>query len=88
MVSAPVPQAGTLVLITSIAVRRRSWLTGPAAGSRSRPVILEIPPGILVGPRVLGWVGDAGGDRHASRLGPTMRILLAGYETEFDKVRG
>ncbi|MFD4555770.1 hypothetical protein ACFWP5_15865 [Streptomyces sp. NPDC058469] len=52
------PQSGTLILITAIAVL--APLSAYTFGRRLPvpPVIFQIPPGIPVGPDVLGWAGD------------------------------
>ncbi|MCI3276658.1 cation:proton antiporter [Streptomyces cylindrosporus] len=81
-------QSGTLVLIMTIAVLAPllaygigRWLPVPLA-------IFEILLGVLVGPDVLGWAGDGQVIDTLSDLGLAMLIFLAGYEIEFDKVRG
>ncbi|MFC8518993.1 cation:proton antiporter [Streptomyces sp. NPDC057257] len=81
-------QSGTLVLIMTIAVLAPllaygigRWLPVPLA-------IFEILLGVLVGPDVLGWAGDGQVIDTLSNLGLAMLIFLAGYEIEFDKVRG
>jgi Kef-type K+ transport system membrane component KefB len=50
--------------------------------------MFEILLGILVGPDALGWAGDGQVIDTLSDLGLTMLIFLAGYEIEFDKIRG
>ncbi len=81
-------QTGTLVLIMSIAAVAPllahavgRWLPVPL-------VIFEITLGILVGPDVLGWAGKGETVDTLAHLGLAMLIFLAGYEIEFDKVRG
>ncbi|MCX5234322.1 cation:proton antiporter [Streptomyces prunicolor] len=81
-------QSGTLILIMAIAVLAPLLAY---AISRLLPVplvIFEIVLGILVGPDVLGWAGDGQVIDTLSDLGLTMLIFLAGYEIEFDKIRG
>ncbi|MFG2782582.1 cation:proton antiporter [Streptomyces prunicolor] len=51
-------------------------------------VIFESVLGILAGPDLLGWAGDGQVIDTLSDLGLTMLISLAGYEIEFDKIRG
>ncbi len=81
-------QTGTLVLIMSIAAVAPllahavgRWLPVPL-------VIFEITLGILVGPDVLGWAGKGETVDTLAHLGLAMLIFLAGYEIEFDRVRG
>ncbi|MES5820961.1 cation:proton antiporter [Streptomyces sp. RG80] len=81
-------QAGTLILIMSIAVLAPLLAYGISRWLPVPLVIFEIVLGILVGPDVLGWAGDGQVVDTLSDLGLTMLIFLAGYEIEFDKVRG
>ncbi|MEU6376667.1 cation:proton antiporter [Streptomyces sp. NPDC046909] len=81
-------QAGTLVLIMSIAVLAPLLAYGISRWLPVPLVIFEILLGILAGPDVLGWAGDGQVIDTLSDLGLTMLIFLAGYEIEFDKVRG
>lgn len=81
-------QSGTLILIMSIAVLAPLLAYGAARWLPVPLVIFEILLGILVGPDVLGWAGDGQVIDTLSNLGLTMLIFLAGYEIEFDKVRG
>ncbi|WP_261718457.1 cation:proton antiporter [Streptomyces sp. FZ201] len=81
-------QTGTLVLIMAIAAVAPllahavgRWLPVPL-------VIFEIALGILVGPDVLGWAGKGETVDTLAHLGLAMLIFLAGYEIEFDRVRG
>jgi len=81
-------QSGTLVLIMSIAVLAPLLAYGVGRWLPVPLVIFEILLGILVGPDVLGWAGDGQVIDTLSNLGLTMLIFLAGYEIEFDRVRG
>ncbi|PWI18286.1 cation/H(+) antiporter [Streptomyces sp. Act143] len=81
-------QAGTLILIMSIAVLAPLLAYGISRRLPVPLVIFEILLGILVGPDVLGWAGDGQVIDTLSDLGLAMLIFLAGYEIEFDKVRG
>lgn len=79
---------GTLVLIMVIAVlapvlafRLVRWLPVPL-------VIFEIVLGVIIGPDVLGWAHPDAVVEGLSELGLAMLIFLAGYEIEFDLVRG
>jgi Kef-type K+ transport system membrane component KefB len=81
-------QSGTLILIMAIAVLAPLLAYGIGRWLPVPLVIFEILLGILAGPDVLGWAGDGQVIDTLSDLGLTMLIFLAGYEIEFDKVRG
>ncbi|MEV0171965.1 cation:proton antiporter [Streptomyces sp. NPDC050803] len=81
-------QAGTLILIMSIAVLAPLLAHGISRWLPVPLVIFEIVLGILAGPDVLGWAGEGAVIDALSDLGLAMLIFLAGYEIEFDKVRG
>ncbi|OPG02996.1 cation/H(+) antiporter [Streptomyces sp. GKU 895] len=81
-------QAGTLILIMSIAVLAPLLAYGISRWLPVPLVIFEILLGILAGPDVLGWAGGGPVIDTLSDLGLAMLIFLAGYEIEFDKVRG
>ncbi|WP_329338994.1 cation:proton antiporter [Streptomyces sp. NBC_00663] len=81
-------QSGTLVLIMSIAVLAPLLAYGVSRWLPVPLVIFEILLGILAGPDVLGWAGDGQVIDTLSDLGLAMLIFLAGYEIEFDRVRG
>ncbi|MFE6483406.1 cation:proton antiporter [Streptomyces sp. NPDC057757] len=81
-------QSGTLILIMSIAVLAPLLAYGIGRRLPVPLVIFEIVLGILVGPDVLGWAGEGEVIDTLSDLGLAMLIFLAGYEIEFDKVRG
>ncbi|NUR69069.1 MAG: cation:proton antiporter [Streptomyces sp.] len=81
-------QSGTLILIMSIAVLAPLLAYGVSRWLPVPLVIFEILLGILAGPDVLGWAGDGQVIDTLSDLGLAMLIFLAGYEIEFDKVRG
>ncbi|MEU3062014.1 cation:proton antiporter [Streptomyces subrutilus] len=81
-------QPGTLVLIMAVAVLAPllayavgRWLAVPL-------VIFEILLGILLGPDVLGWARTGQVLDVLSQLGLAMLIFLAGYEVEFDRIKG
>ncbi|PKV83672.1 cation:proton antiporter [Streptomyces sp. TLI_146] len=79
---------GTLILIMAIAVL--APLIAYAAG-RWAPVpvaVFEILLGVLIGPDVLDWAEKDQLIDVLSRLGLSMLIFLAGYEIDFDAVRG
>ncbi|WP_282699349.1 cation:proton antiporter [Streptomyces sp. CC219B] len=81
-------QAGTLILIMTIAVLAPLLAHGISRRLPVPLVIFEIGLGILVGPDVLGWAGDGAVIDALADLGLAMLIFLAGYEIEFDKIRG
>ncbi|MFF5492199.1 cation:proton antiporter [Streptomyces aquilus] len=81
-------QAGTLILIMSIAVLAPLLAYGISRWLPVPLVIFEILLGILAGPDALGWAGDGQVIDTLSDLGLAMLIFLAGYEIEFDRVRG
>lgn len=81
-------QAGTLILIMSIAVLAPLLAYGISRRLPVPLVIFEILLGILVGPDVLGWAGDGQVIDTLSALGLAMLIFLAGYEIEFERIRG
>ncbi|MDT9700236.1 cation:proton antiporter [Streptomyces sp. P17] len=81
-------QAGTLILILSIAVLAPLLAQGAGRWLPVPLVIFEIALGVLVGPDVLGWAGEGEVIDTLADLGLAMLIFLAGYEIEFDKVRG
>ncbi|MFG2879235.1 cation:proton antiporter [Streptomyces sp. NPDC048337] len=79
---------GTFVLITVVAVLApllayaiARWLPVPL-------VIFEILLGVLIGPDVLGWAHTGQVIDVLSQLGLAMLIFLAGYEIQFDQVKG
>ncbi|MYW65906.1 cation:proton antiporter [Streptomyces sp. SID8379] len=82
-------QSGTLILIMVIAVLAPLLAYGAGRWLPVPLVIFEIVLGIVVGPDVLGWASSHGESIDAlSDLGLAMLIFLAGYEIEFDKIRG
>ncbi|MEV5614058.1 cation:proton antiporter [Streptomyces sp. NPDC052225] len=81
-------QYGTLILIMAIAVLAPLLAYGVGRWLPVPLVIFEIVLGIVVGPDVLGWASGGQTIDALSDLGLAMLIFLAGYEIEFDKVRG
>ncbi|WP_156726530.1 cation:proton antiporter [Streptomyces apocyni] len=81
-------QSGTLILIMSIAVLAPLLAHGVSRWLPVPLVIFEILLGIAIGPDVLGWAGQGEVIDALSELGLAMLIFLAGYEIQFDKVRG
>ncbi|GAA1354830.1 cation:proton antiporter [Streptomyces beijiangensis] len=80
--------SGTLVLIMSIAVLAPLLAYGISRWLPVPLVIFEILLGVLIGPDVLGWAHIDAATDGLSELGLAMLIFLAGYEIEFDKIRG
>ncbi|WP_327355917.1 cation:proton antiporter [Streptomyces sp. NBC_01304] len=81
-------QSGTLILIMSIAVIAPLLAYGIGRWLPVPLVIFEILLGIAIGPDVLGWAHRDQVIDALSQLGLAMLIFLAGYEIQFDKVRG
>ncbi|MER7172211.1 cation:proton antiporter [Streptomyces mesophilus] len=81
-------QSGTLILIMSIAVLAPLLAYGVGRWLPVPLVIFEILLGIVVGPDVLGWATGGELTEGLSHLGLAMLIFLAGYEIEFDRIRG
>ena len=78
----------TMLLVAVIAV-----LSPPLAdlAGRKAPVplvVFEIVLGILVGPDVLGWAHDDDYVHALSQFGLAMLFFMAGYEIDFDRLRG
>ncbi|MFD0637432.1 cation:proton antiporter [Catenulispora yoronensis] len=78
----------TLLLVALIAV-----LSPPLADlvGRAAPVpmvVFEIVLGILVGPDVLGWAVQDDLVHTLSQFGLAMLFFMAGYEIDFDRLRG
>ncbi|MGW5638473.1 cation:proton antiporter [Streptomyces sp. NPDC003832] len=81
-------QAGTLILIMSIAVLAPLLAHGVGRWLPVPLVIFEIALGVLVGPDVLGWAGQGEVIDTLADLGLAMLIFLAGYEIDFERIRG
>ncbi|MFD8634962.1 cation:proton antiporter [Streptomyces sp. NPDC059533] len=81
-------QPGSLVLIMAVAVLAPLLAYGVSRWLAVPLVIFEILLGILIGPDVLGWAHTGGVIDVLGNLGLAMLIFLAGYELEFDRVRG
>ncbi|WP_329390936.1 cation:proton antiporter [Streptomyces sp. NBC_01351] len=80
--------SGSLVLIMAAAVLAPLLAYGISRWLAVPLVIFEILLGILLGPDVLGWVHTGEVVDVLSDLGLAMLIFLAGYELEFDRVKG
>ncbi len=70
--------AAVAALISAYAGR---WLVLPV-------VVVELVLGILVGPQVLGWAGVDGFTTFFSDLGLGMLFFFAGYEIDFERIKG
>ncbi|MFI6598107.1 cation:proton antiporter [Nonomuraea sp. NPDC050536] len=55
---------------------------------RMPSVVLEILLGVVVGPVVLGWVVVDASVSLVSNFGLSMLLFMAGYEIEFDRIKG
>jgi Kef-type K+ transport system membrane component KefB len=51
-------------------------------------VVVEILLGIVVGPQLLGWAHEDNLITFTADFGLTMLMFLAGYEIEFDRIKG
>ncbi|MFF0445214.1 cation:proton antiporter [Streptomyces sp. NPDC004609] len=80
--------SGTLILIMAAAVLAPLLAYGFGHWIRIPLVIFEILLGIVIGPDVLGWARQDAAIDTLSHLGLAMLIFLAGYEIEFDTIRG
>ncbi|MEV7173430.1 cation:proton antiporter [Streptomyces sp. NPDC093224] len=80
--------SGSLVLIMGITVLAPLLAHGVARWLPVPLVIFEILLGILAGPDVLGWARTGEVVDVLSQLGLAMLIFLAGYELEFDRIKG
>ncbi|MGW4029599.1 cation:proton antiporter [Streptomyces sp. NPDC004838] len=79
---------GTLILIMAAAVLAPLLAHGFGRWIRIPLVIFEILLGIVIGPALLGWAHPDTVVDTLSHLGLAMLIFLAGYEIEFDSIRG
>ncbi|MEU9251314.1 cation:proton antiporter [Streptomyces sp. NPDC048270] len=79
---------GTFVLIVAAAVLAPLLAYGISRWLPVPLVIFEILLGILIGPDVLGWAHTGQVIDVLSELGLAMLIFLAGYEIQFDQVKG
>ncbi|MDX2392988.1 MULTISPECIES: cation:proton antiporter [unclassified Streptomyces] len=79
---------GTFVLIMVVAVLAPILAHGVSRWLSVPLVIFEIVMGILIGPDVLGWAHTGDVIDVLSELGLAMLIFLAGYEIQFDQVKG
>ena len=51
-------------------------------------VVIEIALGIIIGPQVLGWADTSPVIEALSQFGLAFLFFLAGYEIDFDKIKG
>jgi len=79
--TAVVAVATAAALAPLIADRLRRWITIPS-------VVLEILLGILLGPALLSWVVEDDVIGFVADFGLAMLMFLAGYESEFRRIRG
>ena len=79
---------GTFLLIVSSAALA-AVLVAVVPGRLAPPVVVvEIMLGILIGPQVLGWAHVDGFTDFFQDLGLGMLFFFAGYELDFDRIRG
>ncbi|WP_327658617.1 cation:proton antiporter [Streptomyces sp. NBC_00483] len=79
---------GTLILIMAAAVLAPLLAHGLGRWVRVPVIIFEIVLGILMGPDVLGWARSGEITDILANLGLSLLIFLAGYEIQFDAIRG
>jgi Kef-type K+ transport system membrane component KefB len=79
--TAVVAVAGAAAAAPLVADRLRRWVAIPS-------VVLEILLGILLGPALLGWVVEDDVIGFVADFGLAMLMFLAGYESEFRRIRG
>ncbi len=79
--TAVVAVAGAAAVAPLVADRLRRWIAIPS-------VVLEIVLGILLGHAVLGWVVEDDVVGFVADFGLAMLMFLAGYESEFRRIRG
>ncbi len=70
--------AASAAVVSTIVAR---WFVLPV-------VVLELVLGILFGPQVLDWAGVDGFTTFFSNLGLGMLFFFAGYEIDFERIRG
>ncbi|MFI6815580.1 cation:proton antiporter [Nonomuraea sp. NPDC050328] len=79
----------TSVLVVALAAMLAPILAAASARVVRVPnVVLEILLGVLVGPVVLGWVRVDGLVAAISDFGLAMLMFMAGFEIEFQRIRG
>src|SRR5690349_1780436 len=74
-----------IVMVVAVAV---PLLLGLAPSLPIPSSVVEIAAGILIGPAVLGWVGDDEVVNVFAKLGVALLLFLAGLELDFAKLRG
>ncbi|MET8468802.1 cation:proton antiporter [Streptomyces sp. NPDC006422] len=79
---------GTLILIMAAAVLAPLLAHGVGRWAKVPVVIFEIVLGIVIGPDVLGWAHSEELTDVLADLGLSLLIFLAGYEIQFDAIRG
>ena len=81
-------QPQTLVIIPLLAVLAPLFARGLGRWVRVPVVVFELLLGILIGPAVLGWVGESAFIELMSDFGLAMLFFVAGTEIEFAAFRG
>ncbi|WP_344831458.1 cation:proton antiporter [Actinocorallia longicatena] len=82
------PVLGTFVAITAAAALAPLLADGVQRWIRIPSVVLEILLGILIGPALLGWAAQGTVVDAISDFGLAMLMFLAGYEIDFQRVKG
>jgi Kef-type K+ transport system membrane component KefB len=76
----------TVALIAAIATI--APLVSEATDRKVPSVVLELAAGIIIGPQVLAWAVETPTVAALSSFGLSFLFFMAGYEIEFDEIRG
>ncbi|GAA1973464.1 cation:proton antiporter [Catenulispora subtropica] len=82
------PSESTLLLVALIAVVAPPLADAVGRWAPVPLVVFEIVLGILAGPDVAGWAKQDGLVHSLSQFGLAMLFFMAGYEIDFDRLRG
>lgn len=77
----------TLALIFMVAVLSPA-LSDALRRFRIPPVVIEIAAGVVIGPQVLGWAHLTSSVTALSNFGLSFLMFLAGFEIDFNRIRG
>ena len=82
-----VDEASFLIIVVAATVAALAVVALPR--TKAPPVVvLELIAGIIIGPQLLGWAESDDFISFFSDLGLGMLFFFAGYEIEFDRIRG
>jgi Kef-type K+ transport system membrane component KefB len=79
---------GTFLLIVGVAALAALLVAALPARIAPPVVVVELILGIVIGPQVLGWAQLDDFTDFFSNLGLGMLFFFAGYELDFDRIRG